>query len=81
MSSWAVWAMLGLYPEIPGRAELVLGSPLFAKATVHRPGGDLAITTDGSGPYVQSLQVDGKPWTKTFLPEQFALRGGRCNLR
>ena len=76
MSSWAVWAMLGLYPEIPGRAELVLGSPLFARAVVHRPGGDFTITADGTGPYVQSLQVDDKPWTKTWLPEQFALRGG-----
>ncbi len=76
MSSWAVWAMLGLYPEIPGRAELVLGSPLFAKATVRRPGGDVTITASGNGPYVRTLSVDGKPWDKNFLPESFALRGG-----
>ena len=29
MSSWYVWAALGMYPEIPGRAELVLASPFF----------------------------------------------------
>jgi putative alpha-1,2-mannosidase len=29
MSSWAVFAALGMYPEIPGHAEFVLGSPLF----------------------------------------------------
>ena len=34
MSSWYVWAALGLYPETPGRGELVLGSPLFPHVTV-----------------------------------------------
>ena len=50
MSSWAVFASMGLYPEIPGRAELVLGSPLFPSITVHRPGGDVRIVADGAAP-------------------------------
>jgi predicted alpha-1,2-mannosidase len=80
MSSWAVFAYMGLYPEIPGRAELVLGSPIFSKATVHRAGGkDIKITAQGAGtdqPYVQTLKIDGKPSSKTWLPESFALNGG-----
>ncbi len=79
MSSWYVFAAMGLYPEIPGRAELVLGSPLFPAITVHRPGGDLRITATAAAadtPYVHQLLVDGKPSTKTFLPESFTLRGG-----
>ncbi len=79
MSSWYVFAAMGLYPEIPGRAELVLGSPLFPAITVHRAAGDLhiAATADaGNGPYVHQLLVDGKPSTKTFLPESFTLHGG-----
>lgn len=79
MSSWAVFASLGLYPEIPGRAELVLGSPIFPRATVHRSGGDLHIVADGAAPnapYVTSLRVNGKPWSKPWLPEQFATGGG-----
>ncbi len=79
MSSWAVFASLGLYPEIPGRAEFVLGSPVFPSATVHRPGGDVRVTASGAAPeapYVQSLSVGGKPWTKTWLPESFAAKGG-----
>jgi predicted alpha-1,2-mannosidase len=79
MSSWAVFAMMGFYPEIPGRAELVLGSPLFTSVTVHRANGDVhviapAASTDA--PYVQSLKVNGKPSSKTWLPESFALKGG-----
>src|SRR5262249_27608006 len=34
MSSWQAWAMLGLYPVIPGVAGVVLGSPTFPKVTI-----------------------------------------------
>jgi predicted alpha-1,2-mannosidase len=80
MSSWAVFAYMGLYPEIPGRAELVMAGPMFSKVTVHRGSGrDIHITANGAGtdrPYVQSLKVNGKPDSKTWLPESFALQGG-----
>lgn len=79
MSSWAVFACMGIYPEIPGRAELVLGSPLFTKATVHRKGGDVTIVAKGAEtnkPYVRALRVNGKESSKTWLPESFALKGG-----
>ena len=79
MSSWAVFASMGLYPETPGRAELLLGSPLFSKITVHRPAGDITIHAAAAGtasPYVTSLRVNGNIWTKTWLPESFALQGG-----
>lgn len=82
MSSWAVFASIGLYPEIPGRAELVLGSPLFTQITIHRPGGDVLIRAPEAGtnaPYVQSLRVNGKTTSRTFLPESFARRGGTLN--
>ena len=84
MSAWAVWAALGLYPEAPGRAELVLGSPLFPKVVVHRPGGDLTITAEGAGtgrPYVAALRVNGAPSDTPWLPETFTLRGGRLEFK
>ncbi|MBY8851466.1 glycoside hydrolase family 92 protein [Saccharothrix sp. MB29] len=36
LSSWAVWAALGLYPQAPGRADLVVASPQFPSTTVRR---------------------------------------------
>lgn len=84
MSAWAVWAALGLYPEAPGRAELVLGSPLFTKIVVHRPLGDLTITAEGAGPgrpYVTALRVNGARSDRPWLPETFALRGGRLDFK
>jgi len=79
MSSWYVWSALGLYPEIPGRAELVLASPLFAHAVVRRDAGDITIDAPGAPAnfYVHGLAVNGKPSQKPWLPESFVAHGGR----
>lgn len=79
MSSWYVWSAIGMYPEIPGRAELILGSPLFKTIRISRPTGDIVIHARGAStnaPYVQSLRVDGRLTTKTWLPETFVEHGG-----
>jgi len=79
MSSWYVWAALGLCPAIPGRAELLLGSPLFPKAVVHRAGGDVTIEAPDANRenlYVHALTLDGRPWHKPWLPASFAQHGG-----
>jgi len=80
MSSWYVWAALGMYPEIPGRAELVLASPLFPLAMMHRPMGTIRIEAraqNGSSVFIQTLFVNGKAWQRAWLPASFATRGGR----
>ena len=63
MSSWYVWAALGLYPETPGRGELVFGSPLFPHVTVTLGSGHtLVLSAPGASPttpYVQGLGVTG----------------------
>ncbi len=63
MSSWYVWAAIGMYPETPGRAELVLGSPLFPQVTVQLAHGT-TITIDApqasaANRYVRHLSVTG----------------------
>jgi putative alpha-1,2-mannosidase len=71
MSSWYVWSELGFYPETPGTATLVLGSPVFPAATVHLADGN-TITISASGaqtaaPYVRGLTVNGKSWDKAYV--------------
>jgi predicted alpha-1,2-mannosidase len=80
MSAWYVWASLGMYPVTPGRADLVLNSPLFTRAVVKRSSGQV-ITINAPGAsdtsyYVQSLKVDGKRSTRSWLPESFVAKGG-----
>jgi len=71
MSSWLVWAYLGMYPMIPGTDVLVLHGPFFTSATITLANGHvLKIHGTGAGPaapYVQSLKVNGATTTKTWL--------------
>lgn len=79
MSSWYVWSALGLYPVYPGRADLVIGSPLFTEAVITRPGAKIVVRARGAAmdaPYVQSLKVDGKASNASWLPASFVQRGG-----
>ncbi|MEU8028334.1 GH92 family glycosyl hydrolase [Streptomyces sp. NPDC049099] len=80
LSSWYVWSALGMYPQVPGRAELVLASPLFPAVTVHRDGGrPIRINAPGADadtPYVHALKVNGVPSSRAWLPESFVREGG-----
>lgn len=79
MSSWYVWSALGLYPVYPGRAELVIGSPLFPQAVIERPGARIEIRARDAAadaPYVQSLKVDGRDSDRAWLPADFISNGG-----
>lgn len=64
-----VWNALGMYPVIPGVGGLVLGTPLFPRATVHLGNGSLLeIRSSGDGIYVQSVKLNGKPYGSAWLP-------------
>jgi len=70
MSSWYVFAALGMYPELPGSDVLVLGSPMFPKAALHLKSGDVTIIGHGAAadaPYVQSLTINGQAWNKPWI--------------
>ena len=71
LSSWYVWAAMGIYPQTPGVPMLVLGTPLFDQVTVHAGGGrQIQLDAPGAGdakPYTQSLRVNGLPSTHTYL--------------
>lgn len=83
MSSWYVFSALGMYPQVPSRAELVLASPLFERIEIHRPrGNDISIHAAGAAadaPYVRSLEVDGRSSDRPWLPASFVRDGGRLD--
>ncbi|MEU0004509.1 GH92 family glycosyl hydrolase [Streptomyces sp. NPDC006314] len=83
MSSWYVFSALGMYPQVPSRAELVLASPLFERVEIHRPqGNDISIRATGAAadaPYVQSLEVNGRSSDRPWLPASFVRDGGRLD--
>ncbi|MEU1254916.1 GH92 family glycosyl hydrolase [Streptomyces chartreusis] len=83
MSSWYVFSALGMYPQVPSRAELVLASPLFPRIEIDRPGGgDISVRAQGAAadaPYVHSLAVNGRSSERSWLPASFVRDGGRLD--
>ncbi|MDH6111628.1 putative alpha-1,2-mannosidase [Kitasatospora sp. MAP12-15] len=80
LSSWAVWSALGMYPQVPGRAELVLASPLFPAVTITRGNGvSIDISAPGASQtvrYVHGLRVNGADSQQPWTGEQLVTQGG-----
>ncbi|HEY3762858.1 MAG TPA: GH92 family glycosyl hydrolase [Verrucomicrobiae bacterium] len=72
MSSWMVWAMMGIYPEIPGVGGFVIGSPIFTSVTITPESGHVvqisAPAAADTNQYVQSLLLNGQPSSQLWLP-------------
>ncbi|MFI1292891.1 GH92 family glycosyl hydrolase [Streptomyces sp. NPDC020792] len=83
MSAWYVFSALGVYPQVPSRAELVLSSPLFERIEIRRPhGNDISVRATGAAagsPYVRSLKVNGRASDRPWLPASFVRDGGRLD--
>ncbi len=80
LSSWAVWASLGLYPQVPGRADLVLAGPLFPRTTITRGNGTVieisAPAASADARYVHGLRVDGHTTTRPWVDAGLITHGG-----
>lgn len=79
MSAWWVLAALGLMPAIPGTDTLLLSAPLFERATLSLPSGDLVISRRGSGDRVQSLRLNGAPLDRAWVSYAELAGGGRLD--
>ncbi len=80
MSSWYVWAALGLYPSTPGTAILTVNTPLFDRAEIALPAGRfIRISAPGASngwKYINGLDIDARPTDQTFVPESIVRTGG-----
>jgi predicted alpha-1,2-mannosidase len=78
-SAWYVFSALGFYPVCPGTDEYILGAPLFQKATLTFENKKQLViqAPDNSAQnvYIQSLQLNGQPYTKNYV-KHADLQGG-----
>jgi predicted alpha-1,2-mannosidase len=82
MSAWYVFASIGLFPQTPGRAEMLIGSPTFSTVDIRRASGQrIVIRSSGTDQYVQGARLDGRTLTKSWVPGSFVNRGGTLSLR
>ena len=64
MSAWAVFSMMGIYPDCPGEPTYTITTPVFDKVQINTPGGVITIECDRPTPdshYIDNIEVDGKP--------------------
>ena len=79
-SAWYVFSALGFYPVCPGSNQYVIGSPYFDHVTLHLENGkQVTITREGEGCYIQSMTIDGKPYTHNYLEHSRLMQG--CDIR
>jgi len=84
-SAWYVFSALGFYPVCPGTDEYVIGAPLFKKATLHLENGkSLVINAPENNEknlYIESMTLNGKPWTKNYLKHGDLMEGGTLQIK
>lgn len=75
MSAWAVFSMMGFYPDCPAVPRYVLTTPVFDRITLqldgrHYGGRAVVIEKQGRGRFVERVEVDGKPLDGFFLSHE-----------
>lgn len=82
-SAWYVFSALGFYPVCPASDQYVLGAPLFKKATINMPTGKKveisAPNNTADTPYLKSLKVNGKEYTKNYIDYNTLMKGAKLN--
>lgn len=84
MSSWYIWASMGLYPNA-GQPFYYICSPLFPRSVMNLGGGRIFVIeaqdTSENNLYVQSATLNGQPHNRAWLTHKEIARGGRLVLR
>lgn len=78
MSAWAVFSMMGLYPDCPGEPYYTLTSPVFDQVEIDTPQGTLVIDAEHSSPdqiFIKSMTLGGKPLKSYRISHQQLVDG------
>ena len=75
MSAWAVFTMLGFYPDCPGEPAYTLTAPTFDRVQIDTPQGVLTIEKRGEG-YIDRMTLGGRPLRRYRIGHDELVRGG-----
>ena len=86
MSAWAVFSMMGIYPDNPADASYTITTPVFDKVTIRleQPvnGHDhLVIEAPGAADNTRIKGITGRPYKSFRISHQDLLRNGGFKLR
>jgi predicted alpha-1,2-mannosidase len=81
MSTWAVFSMLGIYPDCPGEPYYTLTTPRFDKIEIETQHGTLKITAEGKGDYIGNITLGGKCINKYRISHNELIRAKELNIK
>lgn len=74
MSAWYVFSAMGFYPVNPVGGTYEIGTPLFPEMKMHLANGKtftvLAPTVSRENIYIQSVKMNGKPYTHSYITHE-----------
>ncbi len=82
MSAWFIFSAMGFYPVTHGQGIYYIGAPLFKEMTLKHKNGTLTIKANNlskSNIYIQSVTLNGQPYTKNYLQHN-DIFGGNAKL-
>uniref|UniRef100_A0AB33JIF7 GH92 family glycosyl hydrolase n=1 Tax=Prevotella sp. GTC17260 TaxID=3236796 RepID=A0AB33JIF7_9BACT len=86
MSTWALFSMMGFYPDCPGSPYYSLTMPAFDKVTLHLdrkyyPQGDIVIERQTKADRIHNMTLGGKPLAKYRISHDELVKGGHLVIR
>lgn len=85
MSAWYVFSAMGFYPVCPGSNQYAIGSPRGDKMVLHLEDGKnftiIAHDNAKGNVYIQSAQLNGSPYTRSYLNYEEIIKGGTLELQ
>ena len=80
MSAWYILSAMGLYQVEPAGGKYVFGSPLFPEVTM-KVGKERTFTikahdVSGENIYIQSVRLNGRPYSQSYIMYDDIVRGG-----
>ena len=80
MSAWYMFSAMGFYPVNPVSGEYVFGAPQMPKFVLHlQDGKTFTVLAEGLSKehkYVESITLNGEPYTKNYITREDIMKGG-----
>lgn len=80
MSAWYMFSAIGFYPVNPVSGEYVFGAPQMPKFVLHlQDGKTFTVLAEGLSKehkYVESITLNGEPYTKNYITHEDIMKGG-----
>ncbi|MBO5017851.1 MAG: GH92 family glycosyl hydrolase [Alistipes sp.] len=83
MSTWAVFSMMGIYPDCPGEPYYTITTPRFERVEIDTDHGTIVITTEGEGDHIKrnGVELGGKSINRFRISHDELIEAKKLNLK